>query len=225
MIEGWVSTAVVTFIAILPIVNPFSTAVVFLTITEGFGEQRRNDQARLACIYMTVVLTVFLVAGVLIMEFFGISIPGVRIAGGLVVARVGFGMLSPEPEAPVSSASAQEATTMTDVAFTPLAMPMLSGPGAIAVTIGMAAEADGVAETAATAIGIALTAFVSYLVLRASQRVVGFMGVTGMQALSRIMGFLLVCIGIQFIGLGLREILAAPEFMGPILDNLEAMRS
>jgi len=220
MIMAWLGAALVTFVGILPIANPFSTAVVFLTITEGFSEQRRLQQARLACIYMAAVLIVFLVAGALIMEFFGISIPGVRIAGGLIVARIGFGMLSPEPEQQVSNESREEATHMQDVAFTPLAMPMLSGPGSIAVTIGMAAEAQSIADHVAIALGIVLVALVSFLVLRASRRVVGFLGVTGMQAMSRIMGFLLVCVGIQFVVIGIQQILAAPEFMAPILDAI-----
>jgi multiple antibiotic resistance protein len=215
-----VAAAVVTFVGILPIANPFSTAVVFLTITEGFGPERRLQQARMACVYMAAVLIVFLVAGALIMEFFGISIPGVRIAGGLIVSRIGFGMLSAEPEQQVSSESREEATHMRDVSFTPLAMPMLSGPGSIAVTIGMAAEADGIVEHLAIALGIVLVAIVSFLVLRESGRVVRFLGVTGMQAMSRIMGFLLVCVGIQFVVIGIQQILSEPEFMGPILETL-----
>ena len=108
-----------------------------------------------------------------------------------------------------------------DVAFTPLAMPMLSGPGSIAVTIGMAAEADGVGENLAIVVGIGLVALVSWLVLRASGRVVRVLGATGMNAMGRIMGFLLVCVGIQFIVNGTQQILSSPEFMGPILDAIQ----
>ena len=88
---------------------------------------------------MAIVLLVSLFAGALVMEFFGISIPALRIAGGLIVARVGFGMLNPDPEPDVGETEHEEALQMTDLAFTPLAMPMLSGPGSIAVTVGMAA--------------------------------------------------------------------------------------
>lgn len=222
MIVDWINAAVVTFVGILPIANPFSTAVVFLTITEGFEDARRMQQAKLACIYMAGVLIVFLAAGAIIMSFFGISIPGVRIAGGLIVARIGFGMLSADPEQQVSNASREEAAQMHDVAFTPLAVPMLSGPGSIAVTIGMAAEAHGVVDHLAIALGIVLVAIVSYLVLRESRRVVGFLGVTGMQAMSRIMGFLLVCVGIQFVVIGIQQILAEPAFMDPILHTIRS---
>ena len=220
MIGGWLTIAVVTFIGILPIANPFSTAMVFLTITEGFSEKRRRQQARLACIYMAVILVTFLLLGSLIMNFFGISIPGLRIAGGLTVARIGFGMLNSTSANEMSEESRHEAVRMDDVAFTPLAMPMLSGPGSIAVTIGMATEANGVGEHLAIVVGIILVALVSWLVLRASSRVVGILGATGMNAMGRIMGFLLVCVGIQFIVDGTHDILSSPAFWGPVLETI-----
>ena len=220
MTGNWLTIALVTFVGILPIANPFSTAVVFLSITEGFSEKRRRQQARLACIYMAGILISYLLAGTLIMNFFGISIPGLRIAGGLIVAQIGFGMLNSKPENEISEESREEAVLSDDVAFTPLAMPMLSGPGSIAVTIGMAAEADGIGENLAIVVGIGLVALVSWLVLRASGRVVRVMGATGMNAMGRIMGFLLVCVGIQFIVNGTHQILSSPEFMGPILDAI-----
>lgn len=225
MIGTWIAIAAVTFIGILPIANPFSTSVVFLTITEGFSEDKRRQQARMACVYMAGVLITFLLVGTLIMKFFGISIPGLRIAGGLIVARVGFGMLTPSPEARMSQASEDEAVLKEDVAFTPLAMPMLSGPGSIAVTIGMATEAEGIAETLAIIVGIVMVAFVSWLVLRASERVVRVLGASGMVAMGRIMGFLLVCVGIQFIVDGTHQILSTAEFWAPILEALEGSRS
>ncbi len=220
MIGSWIGIAVVTFIGILPIANPFSTAVVFLTITEGFSEGRRRQQARLACVYMAVVLIIFLLLGSLIMNFFGISVPGLRIAGGLIVARIGFGMLNSTSEHALPEESREEAVRMDDVAFTPLAMPMLSGPGSIAVTIGMATEADGLGENMAIVVGIGLVALVSWLVLRASTRVVRVLGATGMNAMGRIMGFLLVCVGIQFIVDGTQNILENPAFWPPILDAI-----
>lgn len=220
MIGNWITIALVTFVGILPIANPFSTAVVFLTITEGFSHERRRQQARLACIYTAGVLITFLLAGTLIMNFFGISLPGLRIAGGLIIARIGFGKLISDPESEISEEAREEAVRKDDVAFTPLAMPMLSGPGAIAVTIGMAAEAEGVGENVAIILGILLVAFVSWLVLRASRRVVVVLGATGVNAMGRIMGFLLVCVGIQFVVDGTQQILSNPEFMAPILEAI-----
>ncbi|NNL64730.1 MAG: stress protection protein MarC, partial [Myxococcales bacterium] len=97
MIGDFLTTILGTFIGLLPIANPFSTAVVFLTLTQRYSLARRRETAWQASLYMACVLWVFLLAGVLIMAFFGISLPAMRIAGGLIVARIGFGMLTPKP--------------------------------------------------------------------------------------------------------------------------------
>jgi multiple antibiotic resistance protein len=122
--------------ALLPIVNPLSAVGLVMSITADLSEQERNEQIRRACIYMFCILTAFLVAGGLIMNFFGISIPGLRIAGGMIVSYLGFRMLFPESAA-ISGQERAEARAKADVSFTPLAMPSLSGPGSIAVVIGM----------------------------------------------------------------------------------------
>jgi len=218
MIEAWTLATLGTFAGLLPIVNPFSTAVIFLTITQHFPDARRRQQARMACVYAAGILLACLFAGALIMEFFGIELPAIRVAGGLIVARIGFGMLSPETPKEVSEESQEEASHKVDVSFTPLAMPMMSGPGAIAVTLGMAAGAEGIADYLGIATGILLVVLIAWLVLRASRRVVTFLGVTGMNALTRIMGFLLICVGIQLIAVGTREVFSDPAFVQPVLD-------
>src|SRR5882757_2851763 len=86
-----------TVVALLPLINPLASAPTFLAITEGDTRERRLQQLRLACIYMVVILASFLVGGTFIMGFFGLSIPGLRIAGGLLVAGIGSGMLAASP--------------------------------------------------------------------------------------------------------------------------------
>ncbi len=218
MLGEWVTTALGTFVGLLPITNPFSTTVVFLAISQRFSPERQRQQATMACIYMAAVLGVFLFSGALIMSFFGISIAAVRVAGGLIVARVGFGMLDPKPDERVSDESKEEALHMSDIAFTPLAMPMLSGPGSIAVTLGMAAGATTLGEYLAIGVGILLVAGLSLVVLRSAGRVVALLGVTGLNALTRIMGFLLVCVGIQFVGIGVVEALSSEDLLGRLID-------
>jgi multiple antibiotic resistance protein len=85
--------------ALLPIVNPLSAVGMVMTITANLTESERTEQIRRACIYMFFILTAFLVAGGLIMNFFGISIPGLRIAGGMIVSYLGFRMLFPDTAA------------------------------------------------------------------------------------------------------------------------------
>jgi multiple antibiotic resistance protein len=194
--------------ALIPIVNPFSTAPLLLSLTTSHTAEERLTIVRRACLYMFCILAAFLVAGGLIMQFFGISIPGLRIAGGLVIAFVGFRMLFPRPPPPASGDS--QAAAQRDVAFTPLAMPSLAGPGSIAVVIGMSSTAQAesyvILRHALIALGIALTALFCYVVLKRASGLATRLGPAGMSALTGIMGFLLVCIGVQFIINGVSEL-------------------
>jgi multiple antibiotic resistance protein len=207
-----------TAAALLPIANPFSTAPVFASLTQGYTDKERMREARMAVIYMTGVLFVTLFAGALVLEFFGVGIPALRIAGGLLIARVGFSMVSPaQPEH-----SKAEVPQKQDIAFTPIAMPLLSGPGSMAATLSMASVAEGIADYASIAIGICIVSFISLLILRSAALVADYFGVNGMDALTRVMGLLLVCIGIKFVATGLIEGLTDPEVIGAIV---EAVRS
>lgn len=218
MLYDWLTLIGVTFGALLPIANPFGTAPVFVAITRQMSHAHRWQQARLAAIYMAAVLLVSLLAGALILEFFGISLPALRIAGGLVIARIGFSMLNPEPEEKLPEEDQKEALDKRDIAFTPMAMPMLSGPGSIAVTISMATSVTRPRDYLAVGIGILIVAFLSWLVLRSSTRIVDFLGSTGVNVLTRIMGLILVCIGIQFIATGIFELVTDPGVVKAIYE-------
>jgi len=207
-----------TIVALLPIANPFSTAVLFLSITKGDSKAQRRRQALRGCVYVFCILVSFLIAGRLIMEFFGISIPGLRIAGGLMVARIGMGMLKPHADESKTKAMESEAKEKDDISFTPLAMPSMSGPGAIAVTIGLATQTDGALDFVAIILGILIVTVICWLVLAASTRVVDFLGENGMNALCRIMGFLLLCVGVQFIVNGIVGIISDPDVMKMFIE-------
>lgn len=206
-----------TILALLPVINPLASAPAFLAMTDRFPPAVRHRQLLLACIYMVGILVTFLVGGSLIMGFFGISIPGLRIAGGLMVAGIGSSMLvSTQPD--VSDAAV--AVVKPDIAFTPLAMPMLSGPGSIAVTLGFTSLATGWLDYLAVMLGIVAVAMIAYATLRLSGSVVRVIGQTGMNALTKVMGFLLLCIGIQFIVNGILGIATDPVLLRRIRDTL-----
>ncbi len=206
-----------TFIGLLPIINPLSAGPTFLAITAGDSEARRREQARKGCFYMVAILVSFLIGGTFIMNFFGISIPGLRIAGGLLVSGIGLSMLSSRTPAQ-EERERDAARAKRDISFTPLAMPMLSGPGSIAVTIGFTSLAETPVDYAAIILGIIVVAFISYLVLRISSRIVLVIGINGMSALTKIMGFLLLCIGIQFVVNGLLGVATDPEVLRGIRE-------
>lgn len=214
---GYVFLTVVT---LLPIINPLGTAVLLLGIGAHLEEEERNRQIRRACLYMTAILVAFLLLGSLIMKFFGISIPGLRMAGGLVIAFIGFKMLFPDAPALPDDAMA-EAQAKADISFTPLAMPSLSGPGSIATVVSMSASIQQgstglreVIEYFGVTLGIVVSAVICFVMLRGATRLQRVLGSGGVGALSRVMGFLLICIGVQFVINGVRDLLADPAFLG-----------
>jgi multiple antibiotic resistance protein len=211
---GYVAGAL---LAILPIVNPLGAVPLVMTVAAHLPEQERLRQIRRACIYTFAMMAGFLIAGSLIMSFFGISIPGMRIAGGMIVAILGFQMLFPSA-LPPSRELERETGYKADIAFTPLAMPGLAGAGTFAVIMSLSSQAsarvgfDRVLDFAAVLIAIVIVALLSFATLRASERLHRVLGPTGMIALTRLMGFLMVCIGVQFIIDGMTAILRDPEF-------------
>ncbi|HEX3405902.1 MAG TPA: MarC family NAAT transporter [Caulobacteraceae bacterium] len=206
--QTFVDAIVLTFGALLPIMNPFSTAPLFVSLTANFEPRRRNAQALKACVYAFAILVVFLLAGAAIVSFFGISIPGIRAAGGLIILAIGFRMLFPAAKA---DADASAAAPDQDVAFSPLAMPSLAGPGSIAVVMSAAAQIrsarpnDWALVYAAVIAGMAATLIFSYVVLRLAGAMVRFLGRQGIDSMTRIFGFLLICIGMQFLLTGIAD--------------------
>ncbi|MBC7004860.1 MarC family NAAT transporter [Photobacterium sp. BZF1] len=212
---------VLTFFALLPISNPFSTVPLYLSLTRGHTREWSNQQALKACFFMAGILLVFLWSGAVIIEFFGISIPAIRVAGGIIIMRVGFSMLSPKDNSQEITAEAKkESKTKADIAFTPLAMPSLSGPGSISVVISMAAGSDDLPGYFAISAGILLVVFVAWLAMKGAPLISKALGVTGLDALTRIMGFILICIAFQFVFDGLGGYLASERFMEPILKAI-----
>lgn len=206
-----------TVVALLPLINPLAAAPTFLAITEGDSHARRLQQLRMACVYMIVILVSFLIGGTFIMGFFGISIPGLRIAGGLLVAGIGSSMLVTNPRSAVDDERVHEAArAKDDISFSPLAMPMLSGLGSIAVTVGFISLANSWLDYLAIILGILIVAIITYATLRLSGRIVTVIGVNGMHALTKIMGFLLLCVGIQFVVNGVLGVATDPALIRAI---------
>ena len=209
-----------TIIALLPVINPVASAPVLLTITEGDSESRRNQQVRQGCCYMVIILVTCLFCGSFIIRFFGISIPGIRIAGGFLVSGIAMSMRAPARLGPDERRRHAEARSKSDISLTPLAMPMLSGPGSIAMTIGFTSLANHWLDYAAIILGIAVVAVISYFTLRLSGQMVKLVGANGMNALTKFMGFLLLCVGVQFIVNGVVNIATDPALLQSIHSGL-----
>lgn len=215
------SLIIATVIGLLPIINPFSTAPIFIGITEGDSAQERQEQAGKAVLYMIYILLAFLIGGSFIMQFFGLSLPGIRIAGGILIAGIGIKMLYPSDNIGPSKAEQQESKRKNDISLTPLAIPILAGPGAISIVIGLGSIATTWLDFAAIIIGIVIVAAIIYATLLLSTPMVKLLGVTGLNAMTRIMGFLILCIGVQFVVNGIIGIASSPELINGVLQAIE----
>ena len=203
-----------TIIGILPITNPLACATTFLAITQGDTEEYKRKQARRAAVYFVLILGAFLLFGTFLMRFFSISIPGIRIAGGILVVKISMEMLAGKLMANADTHKA--ALAKPDISFTPLAIPMLSGPGSIGVTLGFTSLAKSWADYLAILAGIAVVAVISWQTLVVSGRLVKLMGPVGLNAMTQIMGLLLMCMGVQFCVNGVIEILQEPHFLNAV---------
>lgn len=191
---------IAAFTSIISVANPLAAMPVFLSLTEHNTDIERSAIAKKSSLYMFLVLAIFLLAGNYIMSFFGISLSGIRIAGGLIILRAAYAMLNPgDTERKLSEEAEEAAKLKEDISFSPMAMPMLSGPGSIAVVIGLASQATGIMDLLIMTVAIILVALISYGVLRLAPFSAKYIGPTGMGAITRMMGFIAMAIGVQFI--------------------------
>jgi multiple antibiotic resistance protein len=202
------------FPALFSIVNPVGGAFIFHEVTAAWSHAERVRVAGRIGLYGLAVMLGALWAGAYILNFFGISLGALRIAGGSVVALRAWEMLmSPERQETRKQAQAsEERSSLLDMAFFPLTMPFTTGPGTIAVAISLGAErpASGLGlvgfflGVSAAALAIALLIWLGY---RSTDLIVGRMGVSARRSLSRLMAFLLLCIGVQIMVSGFDDAL------------------
>lgn len=202
---------------LLPLANPLTTVALMMGLSRGMDEPERNRQAFKASVYVFIIMMVAYYTGQVVMHVFGISITGLRIAGGMIVAFIGFRMLFPQqrldevPEVERRSEELRQRRT-EDISFIPLAMPSTAGPGTIALIISTAAAVKHERPYAEWVMLVApplvffLAAAILLLCLRSSGAIMRVLGNSGVEAFSRLMGFLLVCIGVQFVVNGVYEV-------------------
>ena len=204
--EDLLPFALLCFTSFFTLTNPLGTMPVFLTMTNGMNDHERKAIVRRATIVSFITLMVFTFSGQFLFKFFGISSNGFRIAGGFIIFKIGFDML----QARYSNAKLKEEEVKTyadDISITPLAIPMLCGPGAIANAIMLMDDASTL-SLKGTLIGIiALVYFITFLILQASTRLVRILGETGNNVLMRLMGLILMVIAVECFVSGLKPIL------------------
>lgn len=201
---------------LLPLANPLTTMAVMLGLAKDMTKHEMRHEAMMTSVYTFLIMCGAFYVGQFVMNSFGISIPGLRIAGGLIVAFIGFNMLFPAEKVAnhVISAAAKDIQKYEkqSIAFIPLAMPTTAGPGTIAMIISSASSLISQTKFSATVIAIApICIFLSltlllWLCLRSADTIMRWIGKSGVESFSRLMGFLLVCMGVQFIINGIIEL-------------------
>ena len=186
--------------------NPLGTMPVFLTMTQGMTEKERRFIITRATLTAFIIIMVFTFAGQFLFKFFGISTNGFRIAGGVIIFKIGFDMLQAR-YTPMKLKDEEIKTYADDISITPLGIPMLCGPGAIANAIVLMQDAHSL-ELKGVLIGsIAFIYLLTYFILRASTRLVDVLGETGNNVMMRLMGLILMVIAVEcFVG-GMKPIL------------------
>lgn len=198
-----------TAVALLVIIDPIGNVGIFASITENDTNQARANQVRRGHVYALILLIVFYLVGGQIMNFFSITIDAVRVAGGLILLKIGFDLLSMRDETRSTREEQIADRARKDVAFFPLAMPLIAGPGALTLVLTKAGDATqkSAAFIVADLVAILIAVGASFLVLSSTRWLMRVLGVSGMAAISRIMGFLLICISVQMVIWGIQGIL------------------
>ncbi len=199
--QAWI----VPVISLLAIVDPVAAVPTFLALTADDSKAHRRTIVRDACVTCAAVLLLFALSGRLIFQFFAITLPAFRIAGGLILGLTALDMLRAEAHRATPD-EIQEGLKKSDIAVTPLAIPILAGPGALSTVMVMMSRARDWTDGLPVVLAIAVTGVVTYLVLRLSANVIRVLGQTGINLLSRLMGILLMTISFQFAIDGLKEL-------------------
>lgn len=189
------------FAALFSVLNPVGTVPIFVGLTQDDDKKERSRISLWTAIDVFIILIISYFVGQYVLMFFGISIDALRIAGGMVIVGSGFSLLTGKfkKQRGVNKSVETDAQNRNDIALTPLAMPMLAGPGSISLLIAFYQEHHAPTEIIIAVLAILAVAILIFLVLRSAHYLAKILGAAGIVAISRIIGFIVIAIGVQYI--------------------------
>jgi multiple antibiotic resistance protein len=190
---------IATFVSLFSLINPLSAMPVFISLTNGFEKTHLSKTIRRTSIYVFVVCVLSFFIGEFILNFFGVSIDALKIAGGIIISRSGFQLLNAQHKTDVQETIEQESRLKEDISFSPLAMPLLAGPGSISLLINEAIQTEAFGDKAVVVAAILAVCLSIYLILSSAPFILKYLGQSGLRTLSKFMGLLVLSIGIQMI--------------------------
>ena len=200
------SFGLLCFTSFFTLINPLSTLPVFMTMTAGLSEKERTQTARKASIVALITIIIFAFSGQLLFKFFGISVNSFRVVGGVIFFIMGMDMLHARL-GQVKIKDSEVKTYVNDISVTPLAIPMICGPGAITNSIVMMEDASTLTRKIVLFGMILLVMFITYLVFYSSSRILKILGQTGINVMMRLMGLIVMVIAVEFFFSGLKPII------------------
>lgn len=201
MLADFLSHIGFSYLALLPIVDPLGVLPVFYIITAADSRELRRKQAVHATYYSLAMLLSFYILGDWILKFFGINIGTLQVAGGAILAHTAWTMLTAKDK--LTETETQEVTHRENVALYPLALPLIAGPGAISVVMGLSIESQSPTEFWGSLVGIVLMMITVLLTLLLGQPLLKILGRTGIGALQRLFGFFILAIAVRLAYLGI----------------------
>lgn len=189
------------FAALFSVLNPLGTIPIFVGLTSDYTQKERAVVSLKTSINVFIILIISFFVGQYVLTFFGITITALRIAGGLIITSSGFGLLNGQfsKNKGINKKVRKEVEERHHIALTPLAMPMLAGPGSISLLIAYYQDHHSTVEIIASSLAILAVAITIYFILRGGHYLAKILGSSGIVAISRVIGFLTIAIGIQYI--------------------------
>jgi MarC family membrane protein len=189
------------FAALFSVLNPIGTVPIFVGLTQHDSQKERSRISLWTAINVFLILMVSFFIGQYVLTFFGISIDALRIAGGLIIVSSGFSLLSGKfnKKRGINKKIENDAQKRNDIALTPLAIPMLAGPGSISLLIAFHQEHNQLNELIISSLAILAIAVAIFVTLKSAHYLARILGASGIVAISRIVGFIVISIGIQYI--------------------------
>lgn len=190
-----------TFAALFSVINPLGTVPIFVGLTTDNSKEERAKIAFWTSFNVLIILVLSFFVGKYILLFFGISLSALKIAGGLIITSSGFALLTGKftEHKGMKKREKDDAYTRSEVSLTPLAIPMLAGPGTISLLITYHEAHSSFVDRLLILAAILFTVVVIYTVLKSAFIIVKGLGASGINALSRIIGFIVIAIGVEYI--------------------------
>ena len=200
------SFGILCFTSFFTLINPLGTMPLFMTMTMDIDEQARNRVAKKASIVGFLTIVMFAFSGQALFKFFGISIDSLRVVGGIIFLFMGMDMLNARL-ARTKVADSEVKSYVNDISITPLAIPMICGPGAITNSIILWNDAETISQKIVMIVAVFVVLILVYIILRSSSKIIRFLGETGNNVMMRLMGLIVMVIAVEFFFSGIKPLL------------------